>query len=216
MFYINIIEIVMEIFRKIDGYQYYEVSNLGRVRSLDHYVEGKDGVTKFFKGRLLRSSLAGEGYPSVMLTQNGVQKRITIHRLVAKAFIPNPSNLPCVNHKNEVKTDNIVENLEWCDYEYNNNYGTKPERLSKSMIGRPAWNKGKKMSEEQKAKLRGRIFSEEHIKHLCESARKRIRTEEEIQRWRTASLGRHHTEETKQKMREARKLYWEKKKSINN
>ena len=178
--------------------------------------DGKVISYKFKEPRIMKTWYQKSGYENIKLCKNNQTYHFLIHRLVAEAFIPNPNNLPEVNHKNKDRADNRVENLEWCDYLYNNNYGTKPERLSKSMIGRPAWNKGKKMSEEQKAKMRGRTFSEEHIKHLCESARKRIRTEEEIQRWRTASLGRHHTEEAKQKMSEARKLYWEKKKSINN
>ena len=84
------------------------------------------------------------------------------------------------------------------------------------MIGRPAWNKGKKMSEEQKVKMIGRTFSEEHRKHLSDAQKNRPRSEEEIQRCRTAFLGKHHTEETKQKMSEKRKLFWMNKKSINN
>lgn len=62
-----------------------------------------------------------------MLCKNGKTKRFSVHRLVAQAFIPNPNNLPIINHKDENPSKNIVDNLEWCDYEYNNNYGTLPK-----------------------------------------------------------------------------------------
>ena len=78
-----------------------------------------------------------------MLTRNGVKSFVTIHRLVAIAFIPNPDNLPEVNHRDEDKTNNRVENLEWCSREYNASYGTVKERIPKS-------NMGKKMSEKTK------------------------------------------------------------------
>ena len=62
-----------------------------------------------------------------------------VHRLVAQAFIPNPDNLPEVNHKNEDKSNNTVDNLEWCDHKYNNNYGTKIERIKKKLIENGHW-----------------------------------------------------------------------------
>lgn len=68
-------------------------------------------------------------------------KTTLAHRFVAEAFIPNPQNLPCVNHKNENKTDNRVENLEWCDYEYNMNYGTRNKRIAKSQKNHPSKSK---------------------------------------------------------------------------
>lgn len=65
------------------------------------------------------------------------EKKVMSHRFIATCFIPNPDNLPEVNHKNEIKTDNHVENLEWCDRKYNNNYGTRKERVSRSMVNHP-------------------------------------------------------------------------------
>lgn len=71
------------------------------------------------------------GYASVSLTKDGKPKSQNVHRLVAEAFIPNPQNLPCVNHKDEDKSNSVVTNLEWCDYSYNNTYGTVLQRRSK-------------------------------------------------------------------------------------
>lgn len=72
----------------------------------------------------------GHGYLNIQLYVNGKRIMKKIHRLVAEAFIPNPNNLPCVNHKDENIFNNNVENLEWCNYKYNNNYGTRNERVS--------------------------------------------------------------------------------------
>lgn len=72
-------------------------------------------------------------------------KLTLVHRFVASCFIPNPQNLPEINHKNENKTDNRVENLEWCDGKYNSNYGTRNKRIAKAHKGHTTWNKGKKV-----------------------------------------------------------------------
>lgn len=123
-----------EIWRPIKGYEdLYEVSNYGRVRSLDRIVYqiqngGKLGPT-LYKGRILGMGSSG-GYKSCGLWKDGTVKTFPIHRLVAETFIPNPNNYPCVNHKDENKVNNHVENLEWCTYEYNNNYGTKCKRAA--------------------------------------------------------------------------------------
>lgn len=95
---------------------YYEVSNDGKVRNKD---------TK----RELTPCPDKDGYLRVILTI-GLEKPKTpmIHRLVAQAFIPNIENLPCVNHKDENKTNNNADNLEWCTFSYNHNYGTCVER----------------------------------------------------------------------------------------
>lgn len=106
-----------EIWKDINGYEgLYQVSNIGRVRSLGH--------DKWHKGKILKPSFDGKHcYLFVGLHKNGIIKQINVHRLVAIAFIPNPKNLPCVNHINEIKTDNHAHNLEWCTIEYNSNYG---------------------------------------------------------------------------------------------
>ena len=73
-----------------------------------------------------------DGYYSVGLSKNGILKRYYVHRLVAEAFLPNSDNLPLINHKDENKSNNNVNNLEWCDVKYNTNYGTRNKRIGKS------------------------------------------------------------------------------------
>lgn len=69
------------------------------------------------------------------------RKLTLVHRFIASCFIPNPDNLPCINHKNEIKSDNRVENLEWCDYKYNTNYGTRNKKSSESQKNNPKKSK---------------------------------------------------------------------------
>ena len=107
-----------EEWRDIEGYEgLYQVSNLGRVRSLN--CRGHKGCIG-----ILTPRLDGKGYEMVALYKEGKARNTKVHRLVAQAFIPNPNNYPQVNHKDENKTNNIVENLEWCTGKYNSNYGT--------------------------------------------------------------------------------------------
>ena len=118
-----------EIWLPIEGYEnLYEVSNLGRVRSLEHTVTNKNGSKRKFPGKILKPRAHRNGYLKAELYKNGIRRYFLLHRLVATAFIPNPNNLPQVNHLDEDKTNNTVENLEWCTAEYNNNYGTHNER----------------------------------------------------------------------------------------
>lgn len=113
---------------------YYEVSNYGRVRSLDRIVyKGSRAGYVLKKGRYLKT-FEKNGYLFLILTVEGKTKNVYVHRLVAEAFLPNPNNLPCINHKDECKTNNLVSNLEWCDYFYNNTYGTKQERIRETKI----------------------------------------------------------------------------------
>ena len=115
-----------EIWKDIDGYEgLYQVSNLGRVKSLNYLHTGKE--------RNLKPGTDGSGYRFVGLYKNGKTRLFYIHRLVAKAFIPNPDGKLEVNHKDENKTNNCVDNLEWMTRQENNNYGTRNERVSKSL-----------------------------------------------------------------------------------
>lgn len=116
----------IEIWRDIKDYEgYYQVSNLGNVKSINRKIVLKNNKTMLIKERILKQSIGNNNYLIVSLFKNGNGHSFTVHRLVAEAFIPNPDNLPEVNHKNENKTDNCVDNLEWCTSKYNCNYGNK-------------------------------------------------------------------------------------------
>lgn len=95
--------------KDIDGWNAYSVSSNG-------------DILRKSSNRLCRLNPDKNGYLIVCLSQNNIQKQFKVHRLVAQAFIPNPNNYPQVNHKNGIKSDNRVENLEWCDGKYNVNY----------------------------------------------------------------------------------------------
>lgn len=107
----------------------YQVSNLGRAKSLDRYVKGKGHSLQFKKGRILKPMKDKNGYLTVKLGN----RTFILHRLVAETFLPNPNNYKEVNHKDENKTNNVVSNLEWCDRKYNVNYGTRTEKCSKKV-----------------------------------------------------------------------------------
>lgn len=116
----------------------YQVSNLGRVRSVDRVVNYRiKGTTRVYPGRIRTLVVYGCGYCYVTLSKNNRTKSVRVHRLVAEAFLPNPDNLPYINHKDENKTNNFVyinddgsvdeskSNLEWCDAQYNRIYSIK-------------------------------------------------------------------------------------------
>lgn len=131
-----------EEWRSVPGYEgLYKVSNYGRVYSLDRLVLCKNGVQKSVKKRMLKLTRHHYGYLVVSLMRERHRYQVGVHVLVGRAFIPNPDKLPQINHKDENKTNNLVGNLEWCTLQYNNNYGTRVERLSKSQRNDPKKSK---------------------------------------------------------------------------
>ena len=115
-----------EIWRDVVGYEgLYQVSNFGRVKSL----KDNKGVAR---EKLLKTAISN-GYKIVMLYRNKTRKTYLVHRLVAQAFIENNNNYPCINHKDECKINNSVENRERCTNKYNSNFGTRNARASKAI-----------------------------------------------------------------------------------
>ena len=179
-----------EIWKDIEGYEgLYQVSNWGRVRSLDRL--GTD--RRKLKGKIL-SPRERSGYWCVSLRKDGNNIDISVHRLVAVAFILNPNNFPQVGHKDEknLKTsnecNNNVENLEWVTAKENSNTPQRNKRISE----------GRK----------GMVFSEEHRRHISEVQRGRKghpMSKENKQKLREANLGRKASEETKRKLSESHK-----------
>ena len=175
----------IEIWKDIPEYEgLYQVSTFGRVKSLP-----RNGA----KGGILKSAKKKQkNYLSVILSKNNKRKNILVHRLVALAFIPNPENLPYINHKDENPSNNYVNNLEWCTHEYNVNYGTRNERVSKAMKGKPR-HKG------ENNPFYGKQHTEESKKKLSKAMKGKYKGEN------NPFYGKQHTEKSKKKMSEAKK-----------
>lgn len=129
----------IEEWRDVVGWEgLYQVSNLGRVKSVDRFVLYKTNkIDKprrkvFTKGKLLKPRYVIGKYKTVFLRNGDVKKCCSVHRLVAGAFLKNPNNYPCVNHKDEDKWNNNVSNLEWCTYKYNSDYSNTQKRCAES------------------------------------------------------------------------------------
>ena len=142
-----------EIWKDIEGYEgYYQISNMGRVKSLERTVWKGKGY-RIVPERILKAGANGDGYLQVNLSKDDKVKQPLVHRLVAIAFCENPKGYTEVNHKDEDKTNNRAENLEWCSRSYNLTYNGRAKKV------------GKKSAE----KRRGRKHSEETIKKLSKS-----------------------------------------------
>lgn len=171
----------MEEWKNIIGYEgLYEVSNKGNVRNVR-----RNKLLKLLKNKY--------GYIQVYLYKNGIRTVFTVHRLVAKAFIPNPDNLPEVNHKNENPINNSVNNLEWCDHKYNSNYGNRTKNIVNTRVKNGyadpdfigfGLNKKEYMKEyhriyyernREKSKEYNKRYYQEHKKELCEKNKERTK-----------------------------------------
>lgn len=163
----------MEIWKDIEGYEgRYQVSNLGRVKSLAKTIDVGGKTKRFQPERVLKPSKGVKGYLLVALYKNKRSKMKRVHRLVAEAFIPNPQKMPSVNHKDENKENNKAENLEWCTHKYNNLYGTRLKKVSKPILQLNSngellkeWESGKKAMRELK-------ISDASISQCCKGIRK--------------------------------------------
>ena len=118
-----------EVWKDIVGYEgYYQVSDQGRVRSVDRIITCADGRIRRYKSRILKFGKNQKGYLLTTLCKDGTQKTFKVHRLVAEAFIPNPDNKPECDHKDKDKTNNCVSNLWWVSTEENWEHGTQNGR----------------------------------------------------------------------------------------
>ena len=188
----------MEEWKNVIGYEgLYEVSSYGRVRSLNRYVEYSNGRICLHKGKVLSPAKNRYGYLVVVLSCNEKRKTITVHRLVAQAFIPNPDDLLEVNHKDEDKTNNNVTNLEWCTAKYNSNYGNRtknivntrvkngyadPDFIGFGLNEKEYIKKYSKIYYEKnidKFKERSKIYYQEHKKELCKKSKEWIKNNRE-------------------------------------
>lgn len=178
---------MIEEWRTIKGYEgLYEVSSYGRVRSLDRYVKTCYEAYRLQKGKILSPAKDRYGYLKVVLNFNRKCKTINVHRLVSDAFIPNPDNLPMVNHKDEDKSNNRVDNLEWCDSKYNNNYGSKNIRRRETSIKNGSWSG---------------LSRKEYMKKYRQDNKDKIKDK-----------SRSYYQENKDMIRKRQKEYWRKKK----
>ena len=126
-FVFNMIE---EIWKDIPEYEgLYQASNLGRIKRLKGVVRIGRGNTRVLPERICKPSQLKNGYLSVRLSKNGVEKTMYVHRIIASVFIPNPNCLSQVNHRDECITNNVASNLEWCTQQYNLTYGTRVHRV---------------------------------------------------------------------------------------
>ena len=125
----------MEIWKDVPEYEgRYQISNMGRIKSLDRYARVGGGSVRFVQGGIIKPIRCKNGYLEAPFSKNGIREVFLLHRLVAQLFIPNPNGLPQINHKDENLSNNSYENLEWCTAKYNANYGTRNRRYAEKVM----------------------------------------------------------------------------------
>lgn len=142
----------MVVWKNIKGYEdYYEISSTGVVRSKNRTITDSVGRTRSWEGQILNPDIAQNGYYRVTLSVNRRRKQVYLHRLLAEHFIPNPRNLPQVNHKDGNKLNNDLINLEWCSVQENTIHAYK-HGLINHISGKNHPNYGKCGSKSKKSK----------------------------------------------------------------
>ena len=124
-----------EVWKDVVGYEgLYQISDMGRVKRPQRVSIDSMGRKVPYKEKILKNKISKQtGYPCVNLSKNGKVTTLNIHTLIADAFIPNPDNLPCINHKDENRANSVLSNLERCTYSYNNAYGTACDRRTATL-----------------------------------------------------------------------------------
>ena len=160
----------MEEWRDIKGYEgLYQISNLGRVKSLPRKIRNQHCKNEYIKTPIPDK----DGYLRVTLYDRGRNKTYAIHKLVAIHFLDNPNNLPIINHKNEIRSDNRVENLEWCTWKYNVNYGECPNKKSKALSKKVICiTTGKQFNSIKEAAKYYNIKNKADISRVCKGKRR--------------------------------------------
>lgn len=192
-----------EVWKPISGYEgLYEVSNLGRVKALDRYIENNGGM-QHRRERILKPH--GSPHLGVTLCKGGTTKRLTVHRLVAKAFVPNPNDKPVVDHIDTNPQNNNADNLRWVTTQENTMNPLTRFHNSQSKMGHK-WNVGHRHSEESKRKIseskKGKKLSEETKRKLSESHMGHRHAAESIAKMSESRKGHEVSAETRRKIGE--------------